>query len=295
VIFDIYFRFDLTEEDFSSLELETILSQTNDPVFLKKIYQKLYKEKNNDKSSKLNVFLKRSLEHLDDIPLENIQPIIESIFGEVDGLLREDNYERDNVENAYLFIMITKQLLLRLENQEKRFEIIKQAFESGKSIYIPINFIFDISNESNGHSDEEAFLSEAHLCTLRENCVNKSLDAIKNKSISSFFPSIYFNRIVDFLYENSENKEKIKKYVHELIKDENVLCQFLEDFVIESRVDIEEDCSFDCKRLERFIPCDEELLSKCKKIISDSPEWLTEEQKRALNLLIKEFKIHPTI
>lgn len=118
--FDKYFNFTIDNNDIALEKVNEILENINNAELFEKNLLLLSKEK------KSHIFLEKLEDYTQDIPLENIPTIINSLM-DIGDLLYEEYEGMFSHDNRMKILRVCYQLLQRFDTQEERFNIMKNA------------------------------------------------------------------------------------------------------------------------------------------------------------------------
>ena len=308
-IFNRYFRFELIEDEISRLELENIILKPNNKEFYKKTFEKYANINLYDSSSKLRILLEHIQDYINSKKiLSNIEPMVSVIFDVGDKyLFDKDQISFLSTDNAYRFCEIIEKLLLNLKNQEDRFNILKQSFEQGNTVYLSSSYVVNLGREHGKYTEKTLEVPEGkELITLPQQeilekiCLNKIRKAAKNNKL------LLIPKLADLLWiwdRFAKNNTEPKKYVKGLVESDQSLCDYIDQYVMvqrSARIDLKTNFGKEKIRytinftsLNYYLPVNlEELSDRCKKILNDKPIWLTSFRKTALETLIKETPVY---
>ena len=235
--FPVYFRFSLGPDSISNAEIEDLLRCTGDrSAFGKKLLD--YTDQiRSDGSSKLRAILNR-LEYYtkDDIPEQNIQPVICSFFDIGDKLLleRDEPHGMFGFGNSIQIGRIIHQLLMR-ENEETRFKIVSSAIRGGSAISVVTHEAVMWGQEHGKFSssgqipkDQQTF-SEEHLKAIEGQVVSKIVEAAKDNSLLS----VPLPHLVGILHAWSTwtgLNDQARAWVNSIVKTDEGLVSILPHF-----------------------------------------------------------------
>lgn len=277
--FDIYFEFNIGEDDISQVIIKDIIDSSDNVELFK---QKLL---NLDKENKTSILLDKLEDSAKDFPKKNISNVVDVLM-DVGDCLYETN--ETFFDTSMKILRVTNRLLERLENQEDRYTILCHAiFNARNSLY---TIIEDISVQDQEHgkygfaerpnsSEEDRLLNGNQLENLEKLAYSKIKKWADNGKLlgSKRLPDTLYSWImwggkkdVDIFINNSINKKEglfnllyaftPDKNVHSpkgfylLEKDKNVNIDFLKNIldieVIEKRVSDELDNKKDLNEKE---------------------------------------------
>ncbi|RLG22911.1 NTPase, partial [Methanosarcinales archaeon] len=232
VIFPRFFSFSVPSDDLSRAEMETILNSLPDKERFCKCLKYLIKQKHSDGSTKLSVFLERMEDYTSKIPQDHIPIIIETFFDMGDELIiPEDDFFISWGNDIRMGRMIW-QLLRRYNDKNKRFEILKNAFEKGQAISMMVNELISFWKQRGKYggtkeSDEDILLDEDHLETLQGIVLDKIKEAVKEGRLlnAPFLPSVLH------YWEEWGNKGEVRDWINRVVSSDEKLPIFLSKFL----------------------------------------------------------------
>jgi predicted KAP-like P-loop ATPase len=226
-LFDQYFQLSISENEFSRSELQFILSQLADKNAFARIYENLIE------SDRAPRFLERLEDYTgDQIDVQYIPTVLSVLFDYSDRL-PEGRGGMFLSNNGVRVGRIVFQLLKRLPDQNQRFEIMKNAFESAPNgLYMFAREIVAFGQEhgkrSNGQSDpEEQRMVNAEQLAELEQLV---LDRIQERASQGEIPINW--QLPSLLYDwrAFDKEDEVKTYVQRLVGDTNNLIKFISTF-----------------------------------------------------------------
>ncbi len=279
-VFDRYFFLgtppgDISEADFSA----TMSLLPNSEAFGNKL-RELASQTRPDGISRLQIFLRR-MENSGQkvIPNEHIEPFLQAVYFIGDELLCEliEN-ERPgfaDFHNAEPIQRLTSRILKRLSTQQDRFDILNRIFSHASALFTLMHHVFCFSQEHS--TNTERTVAVAHLDALKRRAIERLRNAAQDGSLRSV-PNLGF---VLYRYVDWTSEKEVKTYVARLIEDDKGLCDYLTGFLWEG---------YGLKPTDvgRFLQDELAiLLPRCRQIIADSPEWLTDRHRRAIESFVK--------
>lgn len=213
--FEIYFMFRIPIGYITNNEMKIVMDDDDINTFKQKLT-------NLNKENKINDFLGRLEDYTKEIPLEKISKYILAFMSIGDTF--EDNYHNNFFvdyfyRNSARIKRITYQLLIRIENKEERFEILKEAFnQENISLGTVVN---EITHNDYQHGrfnrnnqkvlDKDLLITEENLDELEQ--IGKALieKASKNGKLllNKEFLSILYR------WEEWGGKEELKNFISE--------------------------------------------------------------------------------
>lgn len=219
-----YFHLSVLIGEISQKEIEAILSIADKPKEFSEAVLKLEKDKILDFIDKLENYTK------EDIPIENIKPIIEVLM-DISDILPEPPKGFFSLDATMNIIRIIRQLIDRIEDNEERFLILKNAIEkSERSILIiceEISLRYEELKKQDSGSTKT--LNEDQLKKLTELACSK----IKNWVNSNKFFNIKNLPYVLYRWKRWEDEKIVLQTVEELINSDINMVKFLSSFVRE--------------------------------------------------------------
>jgi len=225
--FDTYFMFSIPENEISKTEFNSILSKTENLDSFKEVLKKLNEDK------KITQFLIKLMDYTDEIPSTNIGNIIYSFIELGDNFL--EGYTGLGINNSIRITWIVDLLLKRLDNQDEKFKILKDAILKSNSLYITILIIYDRDYEHQQKDldeDVEVTIDNNQLDELKEITCGK-IEYLANKG--NLIKNKNLKTLLEFWKENGI-EEEVTKFVNSSIETDSELIDFLTGFLgIESQ------------------------------------------------------------
>lgn len=221
--FDGYFRLAIPKDEISVSEMNMILARISNEEDFRSIIKQLCND------AKVVRFLELLEDYTStDLTQEKILIIISVLF-DLGDTFPEDNVGFYSFGTNMKIMRITYQLLSRLDSQETRFEILKQAItKADNSLYTIVREVM-IQDQHHGRigskrsGTEELLISAEQLDELEQIALSKiKLWAESNRLLSH--PHL-FSALSG--WHNWEGKEAVQQYVQEAITDDNNLISFI--------------------------------------------------------------------
>ena len=233
-IFPRFFCYSVPSDDLSRAEMEIILNSLPDKERFCEYLKYLIKQKRSDGSTKLSVFLERMEDYTSKIPQDHIPFIIETFFDIGDELIIPEDEGKGFLSwrNDIRMERIIWQLLWRYNDKNKRFEILKNAFENGKAISVMVKELISFWKQHGKYggtkkSDKDILLDENHLETLQEIVLDKIKEAVKEGKLlnTPFLSSILYR------WKEWGNEGEVRDWVSNVVASDEKLPIFLSKFL----------------------------------------------------------------
>ena len=285
-IFPRFFCYSVPSDDLSRAEMEIILNSLPDKERFCEYLKYLIKQKRSDGSTKLSVFLERMEDYTSKIPQDHIPFIIETFFDIGDELIIPEDEGKGFLSwrNDIRMGRIIWQLLWRYNDKNKRFEILKNAFENGKAISMMVKELISFWKQHGKYggtkkSDKDILLDENHLETLQEIVLDKIKEAVKEGKLlnTPLLSSILYR------WKEWENEGEVRDWVSNVVASDEKLPIFLSKFLQKTS---SETITDRVAKIQDFVDLDV-LEKRCKEVLSNESvvTILDDEQK----LAIKQF------
>jgi len=229
---------------------------------------------------------RRLLEKMEDytgaVDEESIESVIISIFNAEDRIVGERR-RMMMMDSSVLACRIVYLLLFeKIQETEKRKQIIINAIEKCQTIFLPVEFVslIDIRKKDSEGKKILLELSKSDLEEIQGKCVNKIKSFIKEKKLSEA-PNV---EAILHRWKEWENIEVVKNYVDELISTDEGLWDFLVGFtseVLSSSGDYE---VIHQKSVNEFTVF-EDIDKRIQEIVLKQGSELTEKQKKVVDAL----------
>jgi len=297
-IFPRFFSFSVPSDDLSRTEMKAILSSLPNKKSFCEDLKRLIKQKRSDGSTKLSVFLERMWDYTSEIPQDNIPIVIETFFTVGDKLIipKDEGGFLPRGGNDIRMEIIIQQLLRRYSDKNKRFEILKNAFEKGRAISMMVGKLISFWRQHGKYggikkSDEDILLDEDHLETLQRIVLNKIKEAAgKDKLLNTpLLPTVLY------WWKERENEDEVKDWVGNTIAlDEKLPILLLKFLQKTSSVAINDRVAkirwrLNPNQLKDFIELNI-LEKRCNEVLSNDSIMakLNDKQKLAIAQFLKE-------
>lgn len=279
--FDKFFWLNCDENDISLSEMKECIELTNNTeLFSQKLLE--FNER-----KKLKIFLKKFEEYIEnDIPLTNIKNIIKAFFNKGDYFDNTyDGFLSLNI-HAYIYMIITDLLNLKINNQ---VQILEECITNNESLFPMVRLVsFLVNSLKDGSQYKQNYINETNIIPLINGVLSKiyslSENDIKNidDKTKAFNGHIINNPMLSgilfFWYQNG-NIERLKNYVQAVTNTSEKLLIFLDNISsishlsswVEKNLRKDElEIYFDINELEnRLIAIDDKNLSTKDKEIKE--------------------------
>ncbi len=298
-IFSRFFTFSVPLDDLSRYEVETILASLTEGKSFSKHLKDLSTQIRRDGSTKVSVFLERMEDYTSEIPQDNIPIIVKTFFNIGDELIipeDENNSFLISWGNDIRMGRIIWQLLKRYDEKDKRFEILKSAFEKGRAISIMIKELTTFWQQHGKYGgtkkpNEDVLLEERHLEALQEMALDKIKEASKKYELlnTPFLPSVLHR------WKEWGDESEVRDWVNKAVSFNEKLPVFMTKFLQKTRSAGMNDrvtrirWRLNPNWLKEFVDLDF-LEKRCKEILSNEEMVgkLDDIAKLAMNQFLKE-------
>ena len=228
--FNIYFRLSLTEEEISQGEIETILSLCNNP----KAFSEALLGLNDDR--RITIFLQRFEDYTQDIPGEHIESVI-TVLMDIGDLFPEGDRGFSYINTPIRLLRLSRQLSHRLDSQEERFNIFKNAIErASRSLYTVVHEV-SVQDQQHGKYDSEKTPKPQDELTVNAEQLEK-LEKVACDKIEIWAEDGKLEKQDHLPYILSRWKEwgyqdKVNSFVSNIIKTDDGLINFITGFLNE--------------------------------------------------------------
>lgn len=177
-MFPFYFRETVPRGELSAAELDDVLATTDDAEAFAEELRRMAAEEGKAGRSKANTFLQRFSEYLDDLPDEDVDEIVLTLFKAGDHLCSVDPSQSildDGSRSSLLSILLT---LLREVDEDDRSSFLQQAISEGNSPYLASHTIGVLLQEhgeygADGIKEDQRLLDYEEIEQLKEVTVEK--------------------------------------------------------------------------------------------------------------------------
>jgi predicted KAP-like P-loop ATPase len=281
--------------------MKSILALAGDANAFGKKLEQFSLQKRPDGGTRVSEVLERLLDYTEkDVPTEQILNILRALFKVGDKLLLEEDKGRglwgfgNDMRIGWVFFS----LLRRLESQEKRYEVLEQAFSEGEAVTMIVNEVETLGQQhgkygSQKRPEEQWFINSEQLQELENIALRKIKESASKGEI------IQKARAVQILHRwrDWENEEVVKEYVAQTISSDEGLVAFLSIYLSQvSSLGMDDKAArylwrLDPKSIDPWIDDLSKIYERCKSILKAEPEWLNEEGKIAVETFIRSFDL----
>ena len=236
-IFPRFFSFSVPTDDLSRYEMESILRSinNNNKDDFSKFLKYLITQIRSDDSTKLSIFLERMEDYISEIQQDNISTVIETFYTIGDELIIPEDEFGDTLislgNNAKMGRIMWK-LLRKYADKNKRFEILKNAFENGWAISMMADELISLWQQYENHSvgekyEENMIVENGHLKILQEIVLDKIREAAKDNLLltTPLLPQVLC------CWNKWGIKNEVREWVSAMINSDEKLPIFLSKFL----------------------------------------------------------------
>ncbi|MGE4233219.1 MAG: P-loop NTPase fold protein [Bacteriovoracia bacterium] len=230
--FQIYFRLTTGENTISNREMKSYIEMAADLDAFSSLLLKLSSEKMSDGKSKVRLFLELMEYHVkNDVKEDHIENIISALFRTGDHIIsnEKEHTQLFDFGIGINFSRLIWQLLKKISDREKRYEIIRKAIKNSPDAFeIIIDEVTDFSNEygrvggKKALPDEECILSLNDVMKL-ERCIGAMiLAASKSHLLDS--RKLFF---ILWVWRYLSGEEPVNDWISSVIDDDAKLVRFV--------------------------------------------------------------------
>lgn len=272
--FEKYFMLGTPIHEISDEEMRLFIAVTGDADGF---YEKLIEFFDRKMGKRL---LEKMEDYTTDVNEESIESVITAIFNAEDKIVVEQRFMM-MMDASWLAARIVYLLLERIQELEKRKQILLNAIEKCKKVYLPVDFVSDITPREDEESRKETLgFSSSDLTEIQKKCLDKIKSFVREDKLSKV-PHL---DAVLFRWKEWENVEEVKKYVDELISTDEGLWDFLVGFTHEVLSTGGNYKTISQKNVGEFADFGN-IEKRIKDIVSKQSDSMTDEQKEVVNAL----------
>lgn len=292
--FDKFFGLSIPKDDFSLVEVKTILSQASNSTSFSEALTGLRED------GRITRFLQLVEDYTSEaIPAEHIQSIIDVLINIGDSFPYDTNSFWTG-DGPIRLARITYQLLKRLDTQEARFSVLKQSINSAtESLYTIVQEIAIFDQEHGRYGQEKDVASE------KERVVSSNqLDELEQLAASKIQHWLEDGRLMKqkhlpsslFSWSKWVGLEVVRHHIADSLRADNEMIDFITGFLFESTVSssssyattIVPEMTLD--HVAQFVDLTE-VASRLEKITT-KPNFaeLNQRSQLAINLFLKKYQ-----
>ena len=294
-IFPVYFSLTVAYGEIANSEMQAMLENADNPERFGAEILKLAKQIRPDGKTRASAFLDRLQDYTEkEIKLEWIEPIVSALLDIGDQLMLPED-ERSGLLDYGNDVQIGRvnwQLLKRLQ-RDRRFEVIRRAFETGRALFL-IQRAFIVLGQQQGLYGENARPEQEWFVTREQHSElgNVLLSKIRSRSKDWSLlhtPGLPF---VLNLWREKGEQEEVQTWVAEALRDDGKLVELLEKYLQSgSSISFGDAVGRKHERLDpdwlRGYVDPDQIIARVRVLSGDSS--ITSRQKRALDQFIKEY------
>jgi predicted KAP-like P-loop ATPase len=294
-IFPVYFSLSVGAGEIANAEMTAILAHANNSQHFGAEVLKLASQIRPDGKTRVSAFLDRLQDYTEtEISLDSIEAVVSALLDIGDQLVRPEDEGSGllGYGNEVQIGRVNWQLLKRLESN-RRFEIIRRAFENGKALFLLQRTFIVLGQQQglygeNASPEQEWFVTREHFSDLGDVLISRIRDASEDDSLLNTprLPAVLS------LWREKGGETEINKWIEKIAPNDKKLVTFLEKFLqSSSSVGFNDVVSRKHDRLDPewirpYINPDQVVL-RCRTLTED--DSITPRQKRALDQFLKEY------
>lgn len=234
--FPIYFRLQMPAGYVTREEMKTAISVSNNAVRFEHLLLSYAKKPHPAGGTLIGTFLSRLDDYIEDIPVENVQPILTSFFKVSDEILKLDKGKTGFgfFGNDFVIARVIHRLVRRFNTQTERFEAYKASIQTGTAIGIIVWEVGMLGQEQGKDTDELPKPENTWIVNAEQLAELEKLALIKIKSIT---PSALLEspRLLTVLHWwlSQESETEVKHWVVNATIEDSNLALFIEHFIQE--------------------------------------------------------------
>jgi predicted KAP-like P-loop ATPase len=294
-IFPVYFRLAVPEQSISRKEMKSIFDEMSDVGAFSKRLEDMARHTYTDGTSEARIFLTNLEDYTrDEIPVENIPNLVQTLFRVGDIILLHDGESKGFLDfgNNIRISRVLAQTLKRLDELD-RFQTLKNAIETGQAT---TTIASEVESQGRAHgkygakewSEENTLLTLQHVEVLELLALSKIREAADSGSLIA---SPNLPGVLHCWLQWSEGDE-IRAWVDRVTNDDDGLAYFLEQFLQKTRSQqLGDSVSRLSLRLDpRWIKPYIDIEHVMNRLSSINFDGLTEKQILAISQLRKEYE-----
>ncbi len=287
--FDTYFRLTLLPGQVSRGEIDGILAVANEPETLATKLIHLVSLVECNGMSRLHGVLEQLVDLTDEIPVEQIEPILTAIHSVGDQLLRlEDEGGLSAPGNDSLLEEICLDLVKRLPSREDRGALLKRVFAQSKAIGLMCYQVAMLDRElgrlrgSAPIQEDRHTVTAEHLDEFEMICVSKIEQAATDGSLART------PRLCSTFYRWADwgSKDRVHDYAAQLAGSDEGFCDYVSG-CLQRMGSTKRAWIVYSKSVLEFLESDRSALKvRCESILDRGPGWLTDRRRLGLESLL---------
>jgi predicted KAP-like P-loop ATPase len=295
-VFPIYFALAVNNGDISNSEMQTVLAHAGDSEWFSSELLRLAQQVRPDGKTRVSALLEKLWDYTqEDIPIENIEPIVKTFFDVGDRLhIPEDRGGGfAAIGNDTRMGRVIWQLLKRLDG-DRRFELLRRVVEAGKALSFLYNEVIVLGQqqgkygESRPMPENEWFVTPDQLSILE----GLLLERIRNASRDgSLLESPNLPVMLNF-WRGDATQEEVAGWVSQAVKEDRILIKVLEQYLQTTRsaplgdAVVRQSDRLDPEWLKPYLD-PQQVVDRLSALLQDAK--LTPRQNRALKQFLKEY------
>jgi predicted KAP-like P-loop ATPase len=237
--FPTYFRLSLSDDVVPRSEIETLMAHTADQAWLTEKLRRSVLERRRDGGTRAAIILDALNEHSDDVPIENVEPLLSAVFSVADELDVQADQARGFAigSNSLRIHWLLRSLMRNRTDIEKRSKILMNASKNSSLGWLAdlASSAWDDYHPREGkapESEENCLLTEPDVVKL----VQRTLSEIKKAARSGAL--LEHNDLSVLLYRwrefANDDGASVKKWTSAKLKDDRAVASFANAFTSHS-------------------------------------------------------------
>lgn len=235
--FPVYFRWSLPEGGMSSEEFNSILVLTRDAVSFGEKLSALGREKKRTGEYRIFEFLNFFHAHLDQVPLENIQPVIQAFAREGDAFLPviEGSGKYTWSEKSSDLVVRISFELLEMVDQSERIKFLSTVIENGTALLQISLIVQEIGRQHGWYGvkeipEEKRLLTDEQFSELKKGITRKIERAAVDGSL---LKNINFYHILNvWIAASPDSTELMQQWAKNCVTNNQDLILFITGFYL---------------------------------------------------------------
>jgi predicted KAP-like P-loop ATPase len=303
-VFPVYFRLCVPAGALSKAEMDTLMSLADDPGALTAQLRRLASERAGaGRRSRAGQFLDYLPDYTrEDIPEGQIEGLVRSLHDAGDDLVRADDmpgpYE---VRSEIQVLIITHQLLRRISDDLGRSKLLGDVFRTAASIPLIVHQLRALGKQHGKYGGltadvpQEDRLLDAEGVSELEQIVRKRIEDAAASGALRAIPQLGY---VLYFWQALAGDEPAREYVDGLTTSDEGVATLLEGLLAKSYTQVLTDpvgqthYYIEIPGVARLVDPDK-LRPAAERVIAEDPAWLTQPQRVALEVFLRDLKNKP--
>lgn len=292
-VFPVFFQLSVPEDVVSAAEMRSLIALAADDVALSAELVRLSGTRDRYGTfSRVREVLERLGDYAcDDIPDSNLESTLHALFDAGNAILGADGpLDPLQMDNEMLISRVVNRILRRFPDQATRANILRSVVAQAESVPMVVHLVVNLGSQhgkygySNKVPEAGCIVNAEQLQDIESIALERIVNAA---SAGSLVDAPDLNIVLAMWAELAGSEEPAKRFVGNLVKSDTGAARYLECYLSVALVSDERHLRMHMPNVEKWVDLDV-LRQRAESIVRAQPEWLTDRQKTALEVFLRE-------